>query len=90
MSTEDRDEASPHIPVLLDVIEATPATAQPAALQRLQQLSADQRAAVAAEARYLLDELLDECLPILEAQLRERLERRLHSLLDEQNSASPT
>jgi len=69
--------------VLLDVIETRSAVAQPTALQRLQQLSADQRAALAAEARYLLEELLDECLPILEAQLRERLERRLQSLLDE-------
>jgi septum formation topological specificity factor MinE len=68
--------------VLLDVIETRSAVAQPAALQRLQQLSADQRAALATEAGNLLDELLDECLPILEAQLRERLERRLQSLLD--------
>lgn len=83
MSTEDRDAASTHIPVLLDVIETAPLPARQASLPRLQQLSADQRAAVAAEARYLLDELLDECLPILEAQLRERLERRLQSLLDE-------
>ena len=82
MSTEGRDAANPLIPVLLDVIETRSAVAQPAALQRLQQLSADQRAALATEAGNLLDELLDECLPILEAQLRERLERRLQSLLD--------
>ncbi len=82
MSTEGRDAANPRIPVLLDVIETRSAVAQPAALQRLQQLSADQRAALATEAGNLLDELLDECLPILEAQLRERLERRLQSLLD--------
>ncbi len=82
MSTEGRDAANPRIPVLLDVIETRSAVAQPAALQRLQQLSADQRAALATEARYVLGELLDECLPILEAQLRERLERRLQSLLD--------
>ncbi len=82
MSTEGRDAANPRIPVLLDVIETRSAVAQPAALQRLQQLSADQRAALATEAGNLLDELLDECMPILEAQLRERLERRLQSLLD--------
>ncbi len=82
MSTEGRDAANPRIPVLLDVIETRSAVAQPVALQRLQQLSADQRAALATEAGNLLDELLDECLPILEAQLRERLERRLQSLLD--------
>jgi hypothetical protein len=53
VSTEGRDEASPHIPVFLDVIETRPASAQPAALQRLPQVCADQRAALAAEARYL-------------------------------------
>jgi hypothetical protein len=64
------------IPVLLDVIDA--GSGEIAAAHRL---SADQRAALAAEAHYILDELLDECLPLLEARLRERLEQRVSALL---------
>jgi hypothetical protein len=46
-------------------------------------LSADQRAALSADARFMLDELLDDCLPTLEARLRERLEQRIAALLGE-------
>lgn len=66
------------IPVLVDVI--TPGDSPLAGLSRL---SADQRAALSADARFILDELLDDCLPTLEARLRERLEQRIAALLGE-------
>jgi len=66
------------IPVLVDVI--TPGDSPLAGLSRL---SADERAALSADARFILDELLDDCLPTLEARLRERLEQRIAALLGE-------
>jgi hypothetical protein len=66
------------IPVLVDVI--APGEGSVPGLSRL---SADQRAALAADARFILDELLDDCLPALEARLRERLEQRIAALLGE-------
>lgn len=49
----------------------------------LRRLPLERRKALSAEAHYLLDELLDECLPFLEARLRERLEQRVRELLAE-------
>jgi hypothetical protein len=67
----------PEVPVLRDVVQ--PAAARPVT----RRLDRDARAALAAEAVFLLDEVLDECLPELEARLRERLEQRLAQWLDE-------
>ena len=81
MSAEDGRNpplAGKTIPVLVDVI--TPGDSPLAGLSRL---SADQRAALSADARFILDELLDDCLPTLEARLRERLEQRIAPLLGE-------
>ena len=81
MSAEDGRKpplAGKTIPVLVDVI--TPGDSPLAGLSRL---SADQRAALSADARFILDELLDDCLPTLEARLRERLEQRIAPLLGE-------
>ncbi len=81
MSAEDGRKpplAGKTIPVLVDVI--TPGDSPLAGLSRL---SADQRAALSADARFILDELLDDCLPTLEARLRERLEQRIAALLGE-------
>jgi hypothetical protein len=82
VSTEDPTEAP--IPVLRDVVTATgPAADVAAGLGRLHDLSPDARAALGAEARYILDALLDEYQPLLEAELRVRLERRLRDMLGE-------
>lgn len=82
MSAEDTTE--PPIPVLRDVVTATGlATDVAAGLGRLQDLSPDARAALGAEARYILDTLLDEYQPLLETELRARLERRLRDMLGE-------
>ena len=84
MSTEDLPE--PVIPVLRDVVvapPAAPAARVTAGLERLQDLSPDARDALGVEARYILDALLDEYLPLLEAELRARLERRLREMLGE-------
>ncbi len=66
------------IPVLVDVIAPGET-----ALAGISRLSADQRAALSADARFILDELLDDYLPALEARLRERLEARIAALLGE-------
>lgn len=84
MSTEDLPE--PVIPVLRDVVIAPAAAAArevTVGLGRLQDLSPDARDALGVEARYILDALLDEYLPLLEAELRARLERRLREMLGE-------
>jgi hypothetical protein len=81
VSAEDERKtplAGKTIPVLVDVI--APGDSPLAGLSRL---SADQRAALSADARFMLDELLDDCLPTLEARLRERLEQRIAALLGE-------
>lgn len=56
------------IPLLVDIVEpAVPA-------------EPDVHAALAIEAAFLIDELVDEYLPQVEARLRERLEARLREL----------
>jgi len=86
VSTEDDGPAGvevpappppPVVPVLRDVVP--PAAAPRPAARRLDR---DARAALTAEAAFLIDEVLDECLPELEARLRERLEARLREWLD--------
>ena len=64
------------IPVLRDVIEA-PVDPAP----EVRGLSPEQRAALAAESRVILEELLGETLPALEDALRERLQRRISAML---------
>lgn len=64
------------IPVLRDVI--TPASGPEVDTAAL---SDAQRAALQAEARVILEELVAESLPALEEQLRERLRRRIAALL---------
>ena len=86
MSTEDPAESvSARIPVLQPSEEPAPeAGAAPGPqpeLAGLRRLPLERRKALSAEAHYLLDELLDECLPFLEARLRERLEQRVRELL---------
>ncbi len=86
MSSKDPAEADiTRIPVLQPTEEvpvadeATPPMVQE--LATLRRLPLERRKALSAEAHYLLDELLDECLPFLEARLRERLEQRVRELL---------
>lgn len=83
MSTEDPAATdADRIPVLQPG-EDSPAMAPEQALTGLRRLPLERRKALSAEAHYLLDELLDECLPFLEARLRERLEQRVRELLAE-------
>ena len=79
MSTEDPASTdADRIPVLQPTEDIPPAAE---ALAGLGRLPLERRRALSAEAHYLLDELLDECLPFLEARLRERLEQRVRDLL---------
>lgn len=68
--SEDRD-----IPLLVDIVELAspeaPDSPPPAP---------DVQAALTIEASFLIDELVDEYLPRIEARLRERLEARLREL----------
>ncbi|MBP8926142.1 MAG: hypothetical protein KBG75_09810 [Pseudomonadales bacterium] len=65
------------IPLLIDIVEpAAPAEPAPGATQP----APDVPAALAIEATFLIDELVDEYLPRIEARLRERLETRLREL----------
>jgi hypothetical protein len=73
------------IPVLLEVVELPP-TAPGAAADALGASSAapagiDVDAAMQVEAGFILEELMDEFLPLVEARLRERLEERMRHLL---------
>lgn len=71
------------IPVLQDVVEL-PRSATPAATGRMSAAFApgiDLGAALEVEARAIVDDLMDEFLPLVEAQLRERLEERMRQLL---------
>ncbi len=80
------------IPVLQDVVELSRA-AVPAATGPMSAACApgiDLGAALEVEARSIVDDLMDEFLPLLEAQLRERLEARMRQLLaDEPGTATP-
>lgn len=71
------------IPVLQPAPEAPPEPTAGQEVAGLRRLPLERRRALSAEAHYLLDELLDECLPFLEARLRERLEQRVRELLAE-------
>ena len=68
--SEDRD-----IPLLVDIVElalpGTPGGPPPAPAVQ---------AALSIEASFLIDELVEEYLPRIEARLRERLEARLREL----------
>ena len=68
--------ASKAIPVLRDVISPAACLTDETAM-----LSPDQRAALEAEARVILEDLVAECLPELEDRLRERLKARIVVLL---------
>jgi hypothetical protein len=72
-------ESGAEIPVLRDVVAAPPG----ALASSLRRLDRDARAALSAEAQFLIDELLDEFLPVLEARLRERLEQRVREWLEQ-------
>ena len=79
MSSEDSRTlplAGKVIPVLRDVIAPS---IPPAA--DLPQLSPEQRVALAAEARVILEEVIEDLLPVFEAELRERLHRRITAML---------
>ena len=65
------------VPVLRDVV-ASPAPAAPAP----RPLTRDARAALGVEAAFLVDEVLDEFLPRIEARLRERLDERIRAWLE--------
>ncbi|MBP6382316.1 MAG: hypothetical protein KBG29_09780 [Pseudomonadales bacterium] len=74
------------IPVLQDVVELPRATATATAAAAVQMNAApapgaDLDAALEFEARSIVDDLMDELLPLVEAQLRERLEERMRQLL---------
>ena len=72
------------IPVLQDVVELPRATATAAAAVQMNAApapGADLDAALEFEARSIVDDLMDELLPLVEAQLRERLEERMRQLL---------
>ncbi len=64
------------IPVLRDVISPAASLAH-----EIEGLSPDQRAALEAEARVILEDLVAGCLPALEDKLRERLRARIVALL---------
>lgn len=66
----------PDIPLLVDIVDLPAAAANSAARAQ----SPDLHAALAIEATFLVDELIDEFLPLIEARLRERLEARLREL----------
>lgn len=90
MQAEEPDAAAPvaapppepeaEIPVLRDIVAPEDGDDDAAAPG----LDRDAREALGAEAWFLLDELLDEYLPLLEAQLRARLEQRLREWLEAQ------
>jgi hypothetical protein len=67
------------IPVLLDVVDLTPASRRGAASAA--GAPADPRAVLEIEAASLVDDLIDEFLPLVEARLRELLEERVRPLL---------
>jgi hypothetical protein len=69
------------IPVLQDVVELPQATASPARAPAALQAGIDLGAAMQVEAGFILDDLMDEFLPLVEARLRERLEERMRQLL---------
>lgn len=70
------------IPVLQDVVELPRATAAAAGQMNAAPVpGADRDAALEFEARSIVDDLMDEFLPLVEAQLRERLEERMRLLL---------
>ena len=80
------------IPVLQDVVELPRATAPAATGQMTAALAPGLAlgAALEVEARSIVDDLMDEFLPLLEAQLRERLEARMRQLLaDGSGPATP-
>jgi hypothetical protein len=70
------------IPVLQDVVEL-PRAAAPASGRITAAFApgVDLGAALEVEARSIVDDLMDEFLPLVEAQLRERLEERMRQLL---------
>jgi hypothetical protein len=70
--------AATAVPVLRDVIRPAGTTGPVT-----RGLGRDARAALDAEAAFLIDEVLDEFLPELEARLRERLEQRLREWLEQ-------
>ena len=72
------------IPVLQDVVELPRAVAQAATGQMSAAVApgVELVAALEAEARSIVDDLMDEFLPLIEARLRERLEERMRQLLD--------
>jgi hypothetical protein len=71
------------IPVLQDVVELPRAAAQAATGQvtAAPAPGIGLGAALEIEARSIVDDLMDEFLPLVEAQLRERLEQRMRQLL---------
>jgi hypothetical protein len=71
------------IPVLQDVVELPRGAAPTATGQATAALApgAGLGAALEVEARSIVDDLLDEFLPLVEAQLRERLDERIRQLL---------
>ena len=79
------DALEPDIPTLHDIVlPGSAVAADSAALaHKGRVLDRDARAALSAEAALMLDELLDECLPAIEARLRERLEQQLRAWLDD-------
>ncbi len=79
------------IPVLQDVVELPRAAqATPGLVSAAFAPGIDLGAALEVEARSIVDDLMDEFLPLLEAQLRERLEARMRQLLaDKAGPATP-
>jgi hypothetical protein len=83
------EHASAEIPVLLDIVELPrPAHGASAPAAGATPAGEDARAALEFEAASLVDDLIDEFLPLAEARLRERLEERLQLLLAAESGAA--
>ena len=70
------------IPVLQDVVDLPRAAAATGPLIAAFAPGVDLGAALEVEALSIVDDLMDEFLPLIEARLRERLEERMRQLLD--------
>ena len=74
--------ADAEIPVLLDIVELPPAVrATDAGFAPAAMPQGDALAALEIEAGSVLDDLMDEFLPLIEARLRDRLEEKMQQLL---------
>jgi len=78
------------IPVLLDVVELPEQAPRASSPEPLVAAPVhDTGTALQIEAASIVDDLIDEFLPLVEARMRELVEQRLQPLLDEANRGHP-